>query len=152
MAMSDRRCAPSSSPCRRQTSCRLIEEYFSKLCAPSSRCTTATIPPYYTIVPSSNPCRRQSSRRIDGVCFWSTKCSRISIARWNVVLFAESVDVFVFQEALRWGMRTVYRRRHRRHRRRAPALPRCRSLQLEPNQAIPRSDGTAKGRIPSLSP
>ena len=50
MAMSDRRCAPSSSPCRRQTSCRLIEEYFSELCAPSSRCTTTTIPPYYTIV------------------------------------------------------------------------------------------------------
>jgi hypothetical protein len=50
MAMSDRRCAPSSSHCRRQTSCRLIEEYFSKLCAPSSRCTTPTIPPYYTIV------------------------------------------------------------------------------------------------------
>ena len=152
MAMSDRRCAPSSSPCRRQISCRLIEEYFSKLYAPSSRCTSTTIPPYYTIVPSSNPCRRQSSRRIDGVCFWSTKCSRISIARWNVVLFAESVDVFVFQEAVRWGMRTVYRRRHRRHRRRAPALPRCRSLQLEPNQAIPLTDGTAKGRIPSLSP
>jgi hypothetical protein len=152
MAMSDRRCAPSSSPCRRQISCRLIEEYSSKLCAPSSRCTSTTIPPYYTIVPSSNPCRRQSSRRIDGVCFWSTKWSRISIARWNVVLFAESVDVFVFQEAVRWGMRTVYRRRHRRHRRRAPALPRCRSLQLEPNQAIPLTDGTAKGRIPSLSP
>ena len=90
--------------------------------------------------------------RIDGACFWSTKCSRISIARWNVVLFAESVDVFVFEEAVRWGMRTVNRRRHRRHRRRAPALPRCRSLQLEPNQAIPQSDGTAKGRIPSLSP
>ena len=152
MAMSDRRCAPSSSPCRRQISCRLIEEYFSKLYAPSSRCTSTTIPPYYTIVPSSNPCRRQSSRRIDGVCFWSTQCSRISIARWNVVLFAESVDVFVFQEAVRWGMRTVYRRRHRRHRRRAPALPRCRSLQLEPNQAIPLTDGTAKGRLPSLSP
>ena len=152
--------APRSSNSSQRHGTRMPTE--RKLCAPSSRCTTTTYP--HTIqsslmamsdrrcAPSSNPCRRQSSCRIDGVCFWSTKCSRISIARWNVVLFAESVDVFVFQEAVRSGMRTVYRRRHRRHRRRAPALPRCRSLQLEPNQAIPLTDGTANGRIPSLSP
>lgn len=136
--------APRSSNSSQRHGTRMPTE--RKLCAPSSRCTTPTY--RHTIrslvmakrarrcAPSSNPCRRQSSCRIDGVYFWCTKCSRISIARWNVVLFAESVDVFVFQEAVRWGMRTVYRRRHRRHRRRAAAF--CRSLPLEPNQAIPQ--------------